>query len=59
MIEITIKDEISTVLNKDIIVRKFARACNDIGLDVSRYVLTEYFENGRPCGYTINFTHEG
>lgn len=43
MIEISIKDELCSVINKKIIVKRFAQACNDIGLDIGRYVLTEFF----------------
>jgi len=53
MIEIIIKNELGSVINKEIIVNKFAKTCNDIGLDVGRYVLTEYFENSCPIGYKI------
>ena len=56
MIKIAIKDEMSSILNKEIIIRKFARTLNEIGYDVNKYVMTEYFEQGSPCGYEINFT---
>lgn len=53
MIEILIKDEVCSVLNKNIIIKKFVKACNDIGFDIDRYVLTEFFEDGKPSGYKI------
>ena len=54
MIEISIKDELCSVINKKIVVKRFAQACNDIGLDIGRYVLTEFFEGGAPSGYKID-----
>lgn len=56
MIEIIIQDEMPSILNKEIIIKKFAKVLNETGYSVNRYVLTEYFDNEKPCGYKIHFT---
>lgn len=58
MIEINIKNEITSIINKEIIINKFAKTCNELGFPVSRYVLTEYFEGGKPSGYRIELFNE-
>ena len=55
MIEINVKNEITSIINKKFIIDKFAKTCNELGYSVKRYVLTEYFEAGNPSGYKIEF----
>lgn len=57
MVKITVKDEMSSVLNKEIIINKFAKCCHSLGFDVNKYVLTENFKDGTPDGYEIEFTN--
>lgn len=55
MIEINVKNEINSIINKKFIIDKFAKTCNELGYSVKRYVLTEYFEHGSPSAYKIEF----
>lgn len=59
MIEINIKNETGAIINKEIIVRKFCKCCNEIGYDVNKYILTEFFSDGFPEGYKIELYKGG
>lgn len=55
MIEVEVRDEIGAILNKSIIAAKMGRCLREIGYDVDKYILTEYFNEGAPDGYKIKF----
>lgn len=56
MIDIIIQDELCGVVNKDIVIKRFAKACSELGFNVNKYILTEYFEDNKPTGYKIHFS---